>query len=103
VLHTIRTALGSFFYTHVKKPARTVDEQLQLLNNPTSDWFSSPLLDVQKKKPFLIISTLVYLCNIVFPGNGVKDKILELIRNNPNVPVYKLGFLNNWNQQPVWS
>ncbi|MCD4770774.1 MAG: Abi family protein [Bacteroidales bacterium] len=79
-----------------------VKRPIDLLNNPISDWFNRPLRDVQKKKPFLIISTMVYLCNNVVPGNGAKDKILELFRNNPNVPIYKLGFLNNWNRQPVW-
>ena len=79
----------------VKKP-------VDFINNPTGLWFDRPLIEVQKKKPFLIISILVYLCNKVMPENGVKSKILELIVNNPNVPIYKLGFLNNWNTLALW-
>lgn len=79
----------------VKKP-------INQLNNPLNNWFDRPLTDVQKKKPFLIISTMVYLCNNVVPGNGIKEKILDLFRNFPNVPVYKLGFLNRWDQEPLW-
>lgn len=79
----------------VKKPTERI-------NNPRSDWFSHNLLPVQSKKPFLIISTMLYLCNQVTPGHQIKVKLLELFNNNPNVPIYKLGFLNNWNTQPIW-
>ncbi|MBW2647897.1 MAG: Abi family protein [Deltaproteobacteria bacterium] len=80
----------------VKRPVDT-------LNNPTDVWFDRPLVDVQKKKAFLIISIMVFLCDHVFPENGIKDKILNLIANYPNVPVYKIGFLNNWDQAPIWK
>ena len=73
------------------------------ITNPMYDWLNSPITEVQKKKPFLIISTLVYLSNKVTPDLHIKDKIIELIRNNPNVPIYKLGFLNNWELNPLWS
>ncbi len=72
------------------------------LINPMGNWFNSPLLPVQKKKPFLIISTMLYLCNMVFPGHRIKQKILELFNQNPDIPIYKLGFLNNWNKEPLW-
>jgi abortive infection bacteriophage resistance protein len=70
---------------------------------PMFDWLDHPLTDVQKKKPFLIISTLVYLTNKVTPGHHIKDKLLELFNNHPDVPIYKLGFLNNWNNQSIWK
>ncbi len=70
---------------------------------PMFDWLDLPLTEVQKKKPFLIISTLVYLSNKVTPGHHIKDKILELLNNHPDVPIYKLGFLNNWNNQSIWK
>ncbi len=80
----------------VKRPVDT-------LNNPTGIWFDQELLDVQKKKSFLIISILIFLCDHVVPENGIKNKILRLIANKPNVPIYKLGFLNNWEKTPLWS
>jgi abortive infection bacteriophage resistance protein len=70
---------------------------------PMFDWLDQPLTEVQKKKPFLIISTLVYLTNKVTPGHHIKDKLLELFNNHPDVPIYKLGFLNNWNNQAIWK
>lgn len=79
----------------VKKPA-------EILNNPTGRWFVHPLNPVQAKKPFLIISCMVYLCDMVTPRNRIKSKIHELIKLNPTIPIYKLGFFNNWVKEPVW-
>ncbi len=73
------------------------------LNNPIGQWFDNPLTQVQTKKPFLIISCMVYLCNEVAPGHQIKTKILDLFKNNPNTPIYKLGFLNNWQNEPLWK
>lgn len=80
----------------VKKP-------IEQLNNPIGQWFDNPLSQVQTKKPFLIISCMVYLCNAVTPGHQIKTKILELFNTNPTIPIYKLGFLNNWNNEPIWK
>ena len=80
----------------VKKP-------IEQLNNPLGQWFNKPLIQVQAKKPFLIISCMLYLCNAVTPGHQIKNKIVALFEENPSVPIYKLGFLNNWNNEPIWK
>jgi len=80
----------------VKKPTEN-------LNNPIDPWFSNPLNEPQTKKPFLIISCMVYLCNRVMPNNPIKNKINALINANPTIPIYKLGFLNNWQNEPIWE
>lgn len=80
----------------VKKPT-------DQLNNPIGQWFNNSLITVQTKKPFLIISSMLYLCNMVTPGHQIKTKILDLFNSNPNIPIYKLGFLNNWEQEPLWK
>lgn len=82
--------------TMVKRP-------IDNINNPIDLWFDQPLSQHQKKKPFLIISTMIFLCNKVTPNHQIKNKIVELIRNNPNIPIHKLGFSNNWQNQPLWS
>lgn len=80
----------------VKKPVEN-------LNNPIGQWFQNAILPVQSKKPFLIISCMLYLCNFVTPGHHLKAKLLELFANNPTIPIYKLGFLNNWEEEPIWE
>jgi abortive infection bacteriophage resistance protein len=73
------------------------------LNNPIGIWIANPLLPVQTKKPFLIISCMIYLCDFVTPGNHIKSKLLELFDNQPSTPLYKLGFLNEWEKESIWK
>lgn len=80
-----------------------VKRPIDNINNPIGLWFDNNLLPVQKKKPFLIISSMIYLCNKVTPNHQIKIKIIDLIDNNPDVPIYKLGFLNNWKSEPLWK
>jgi abortive infection bacteriophage resistance protein len=80
----------------VKKPT-------DQLNNPIGQWFNNPLTPVQTKKPFLIISSMVYLCNSITPDHYIKTKLLELFQTNSEIPIYKLGFLNNWDKEPIWK
>jgi abortive infection bacteriophage resistance protein len=80
----------------VKKP-------IEQINNPINTWLSFPLSSVQAKKPFLIISTMLYLCNKVTPNHDIKNKIINLIRSSPNIQIYKMGFLNNWEKHDIWK
>ena len=79
-----------------------VKRPIAALNNPSGEWFNNSLTEVQKKKVFLIISTMIYLCNKVTPNHQIKKKILQLVQLNPKIPIYKIGFLNNWKNQPLW-
>ena len=80
----------------VKRPTENI-------KNPIGLWFDNALTAVQAKKPFLIISCMIYLCNKVTPGHQIKTKIVDLFNSNPNIPIYKLGFLNNWGNEPLWK
>jgi abortive infection bacteriophage resistance protein len=76
---------------------------VEKINNPKSDWLINPLLPVQSKKPFLIVTSMIYLCNEVTPNHHIKKKILDLFAATPHLPIYKLGFLNNWQKHPIWK
>ena len=39
---------------------------------------------------------------IVDPNNEIKTKVLNLLHQNPNMPIYKIGFFNNWQNEPIW-
>jgi len=73
------------------------------LNNPHGAWFTRPLKQGQIDKPFSTISCIVYLCNFLNPTQEIKSKIVDLIHAYPNLPVYKLGFFNHWQSEPLWK
>ena len=72
------------------------------INNPKADWLQLGIKPVQAQKAFLIISCMLYLCNEVTPGHQIKTKLVDLFNQNPTIPIYKLGFLNGWDNQPLW-
>jgi abortive infection bacteriophage resistance protein len=80
-----------------------VKRPTDVLNNPQGKWLGFELLDVQRKKPFLIITSMIYICNKVTPNHQIKSKIVELLLEDPQLPIYKLGFLNNWQDHPIWK
>jgi abortive infection bacteriophage resistance protein len=73
------------------------------LNNPSGAWFTQPLRQGQLDKPFSIISCMVYLCGHLNHSEDIKQRIIALINAYPNVPVYKYGFFNHWQDEPLWA
>ena len=65
-------------------------------------WLNSPLTENQKNRPYGFIVAMLYLCNAVCPGNKIKNKILDLISANQNIPYQRLGFIGNWKDDPIW-
>jgi abortive infection bacteriophage resistance protein len=72
------------------------------LKNPCGAWFTRPLHYNQISKPFSTISCIVYLCNHLTQSDELKHQILSLIKSYPNVPIYKYGFFNHWELEPIW-
>lgn len=50
-----------------------------------------------------MITAMLYLCKAIDTRDSYKKKILALIKENPQIPIYKLGFLNRWNEEPIWG
>jgi len=70
---------------------------------PRNQWLQNPVTPNQQKKPFVVISAMIYLCNAIDSNNGVKQKLLNLFNTNPAIPIYKIGFSNNWQSEPLWK
>ncbi|MDR1023906.1 MAG: Abi family protein [Prevotellaceae bacterium] len=82
--------------TMVKRPGMQ-------LNNPQGAWFSQPLKQGQMDKPFSTISCMVYLCCFLNQPQDMKREIIDLINAYPRVPIYKYGFFNGWQAEPLWK
>ena len=88
---------------HSRIFGRDILKRPVLPRTPRNQWLQYGVTPVQEKKPFVVISTMVYLCNAINPNNEIKNKLLTLFKNNPNIPVYKMGFFNNWQNEPLWK
>jgi abortive infection bacteriophage resistance protein len=84
--------------------SRTMEKRPKMqLNNPYGPWFSRPFMQGQLDKPFATISCMIYLCCWLSKSDEIKHQIKSLIRSYPSVPVYKYGFFNYWESEPLWS
>ena len=91
---------------HSRVWGRSMVKKITLPKNTRNLWLNAHTISIQENlqrpKPFLVISTMVYLCNAINPSNEIKNKLLALFSNNPTIPISKLGFFNNWRNEPIW-
>jgi len=88
---------------HSRVWSRTMVKKPMYINRPNNPWLQLPISVFQGKRPFLVISTMLYLCNAVKPDNNLKTRLLALFASHPSLPLHKLGFNNNWEQQDIWK
>ena len=73
------------------------------LKNPAGAWFAGELKSAQLKKPFAIVSCMVYMCKHLSGSDDVRQRIIALINSYPDLPVYKYGFFDKWRNEPLWK
>ncbi len=88
---------------HSRLWSRTmVKTPIERIKDPQGKWLERKLLKEQCNSPFLIVSCLLFLCNRITPGHHIRESILRLFNDNPQIPIHKLGFENNWETEPLW-
>jgi abortive infection bacteriophage resistance protein len=92
---------------HSRVWSRSMVKRITLPKTTRNLWLNPTTISIQegiqRPKPFLLISTMIYLCNAINPNNEIKNKLFALFKSNPNIPIYKLGFFNNWQNEPLWK
>lgn len=73
------------------------------INNPKKTWLKSKPCEKAQKRPFFVISAMLYLCNAINEGESFKEKILSLLDRNPDIPIHEIGFIDSWKKEPLWS
>ena len=74
------------------------------------DWPAStphPLLNYvpdnrQRRKIFPLLSAIIYMNNEISPGNSIKQELIDLFNKFPNIHLSRMGFPNNWQNEPIW-
>ncbi|MDR1895332.1 MAG: Abi family protein [Prevotellaceae bacterium] len=88
---------------HSRVFGRDILKRPVLPRSPRNQWLQFGITPVQEKKPFVVISTMVYLCNAINQDNEIKNKLVALFHSHPDIPIYKMGFFNNWETEPLWK
>ncbi len=59
--------------------------------------------DLRPNKLFAVLSCVVYILNIISPGNEFKTNIKRLLKSDCRLLSLKdMGFPKNWQSLPVW-
>ena len=88
---------------HSRVWSRNMVKRPMDIKNPKGIWLQNPLSEFAKKKPYLIITAMLYLCNAINSGDTYKSKIISLMNDNPDIPIYKIGFPSRWEQELIWQ
>ncbi len=56
----------------------------------------------QRRKIFPLLSAILYMNNYISPGNHLKQELISLFVQFPNTQLNKMGFPQNWQQEPIW-
>lgn len=72
------------------------------IKNFRYDWLRQEMTEHQSKRAFGVISCLLYLCNAINPNNTIKKELKLLFKSHPKIPIYMLGFIKDWEENPLW-
>jgi abortive infection bacteriophage resistance protein len=102
-LETI-TYLRNIIAHHSRILGRSMVKQITIPKSTRNLWLNPATIPMRDNtKLFLAISAMIYLCNTINPNNEIKRKLLSLFQENPNIPISKIGFPENWQQEKLWS
>lgn len=87
---------------HSRLWSRNMVKRPMEIRNPRGMWLEKSLPEPAKKKPFLIITSMLYLCNAIGAGDSFKRKIISLIQRHPDISIQKIGFPDHWRDEPIW-
>ena len=63
-------------------------------------WISSP---VNQQKVFFSLCVIKYFLNIISPKNDMTSKLVKLLSDYSNIDINAMGFVANWEQEPLWK
>lgn len=97
------SVLRNIIAHHSRLWNRSLAKQPMNIKGHRDKWLLNPLTQEQKKKPYGVITAMLYLCNAVAPNNTIKKDILNLVDRSDNIPYSKLGFTGDWRKEPIWK
>lgn len=72
-----------------------------LPKKPSDPWIASTFL-AEPHKIFTLLCCIRFFLNRISPGNNFSQKIQELLKLYPTANLHTMGFLPNWEMEPLW-
>lgn len=99
-LHHI-TVVRNICAHHARLWNRDIPKIPKLPNRPKNTWIKENN-ELRPNKVYTTLCCLRYLLNIISPNNNLKNKIVDLINNHPDIDITKMGFQENWRNEYLW-
>lgn len=106
-LHTL-TYVRNICAHHSRLWNRDLAIEPEKLLKPVGNWVSKPFEN--NKRMFYFICVLKYLITRANPGNSLKDKLQNLFKKYPTVPIQYIGIPSDgkgnaldWENEPIWK
>ena len=106
-LHTL-TYVRNICAHHSRLWNRDLAIEPEKILKPVGNWVSKPFEN--NKRMFYFICNLKYLITRANPGNSLKDKLQNLFKKYPNVPIQYIGIPSDgkgnsldWENEPIWK
>lgn len=106
-LHTL-TYVRNICAHHSRLWNKDLAVEPEILLKPVGNWVSKPFEN--NKRMFYFICVLRYLITRANPGNSLKDKLQNLLKKYPTVPIQYIGIPSDgkgnrldWENEPIWK
>ena len=84
-------------HTRVWNKQNTIRPMLP--NHTDYAWLTLP---TDSLRIYFDISIIKYFLNIISPQNDMRDKLMKLLSDFPNIDTAAMGFPVGWQQEPLW-
>ncbi|WP_300949366.1 Abi family protein [Phocaeicola sartorii] len=97
---TIVTLTRNSCCHHARLWNRSLSLRALTMTNPLRPWLKD---DVQQGRVFFTLCILKHFVDIIHPNNTFKQNLITLLSKYPMVDTTAMGFISNWENQPLWS
>jgi abortive infection bacteriophage resistance protein len=73
----------------------------QMLKSPKAVWLKNQQVSINRL--YVCLSTIIYLLRIVTPSTNFAEDFKQLHKNFPIADLHKMGFPEDWENEPLWQ
>ncbi len=92
--------IRNFCAHHSRLWNKIIPSTPKLLSSPPNIWLNNVPSDTQKI--YIHLCIMKYMLNTISPENLFSENLKKLFENYPSVDKHALGFINDWQSEPLW-